>query len=77
MTVTITYFGMLAEATQCHEETISFSGKSVSELLDMLFEKHPGLKKKDFQVAQNHDIVSKNAKITNSNIVLLPPFSGG
>jgi molybdopterin synthase sulfur carrier subunit len=43
----------------------------------MLFNKYPELKTKDFQVAQNNEIVSKDTPILNHEIALLPPFSGG
>ena len=49
----------------------------VSELLDQLFEKYPTLKDRDFQVAQNQEIVLKNRLVTEGEIALLPPFSGG
>lgn len=77
MKLNIKYFGLLAEITQCDEETITFSKASVSELLHMLFEKYPELKDKDFQVAQNNKIVSKTSSINQYEIALLPPFSGG
>jgi molybdopterin synthase sulfur carrier subunit len=77
MNLTIKYFGLLAEITECSEETLEFSKTSVSDLLEVLFEKYPDLKEKDFQVAQNLEIVSKVAILSNTEIALLPPFSGG
>ncbi len=77
MNLNIKYFGLIAEVTQCSEETIVFSKASVSELLDTLFEKYSNLKNKDFQVALNNEIVSKDTLITENEIALLPPFSGG
>ncbi|MCD2257738.1 MoaD/ThiS family protein [Psychroserpens luteolus] len=77
MILTIKYFGMLAEVTECAEETITFSESTVSELLKMLLAKYPALEKKEFQVAQNQTLVSEDAQILNSEIVLLPPFAGG
>ncbi|MDC8002476.1 MoaD/ThiS family protein [Aureisphaera galaxeae] len=77
MNLTIKYFGMLAEATQCQEEEFLFSQESVSDLLKMLFVKYPELEEKDFQVAQNNQIVSKDSKIETTEIALLPPFAGG
>ena len=35
------------------------------------------LKEKDFQVAQNNSIVALETIINNTEIALLPPFSGG
>ena len=77
MELHIKYFGLLAEVTACEAETLSFSKSKISELLDILFNKYPELKTKDFQVAQNNEIVSKDALISNHDIALLPPFSGG
>jgi molybdopterin synthase sulfur carrier subunit len=77
MELHIKYFGLLAEVTNCEMEHLTFSKASVGDLLDMLFNKYPELKTKDFQVAQNNEIVSKKALISNHDIALLPPFSGG
>ena len=77
MKLTIKYYGLLAEISACSEETIEFSGSSVSDLRELLFKKYPDLEEKDFQVAQNLEIVSNDTAITASEIALLPPFSGG
>lgn len=77
MLVTIKYFGMLSELTNCNEETVEFSGSYISELLEVLFLKYSNLKDKPFQVAQNNELVSIKTKLINQEIVLLPPFSGG
>lgn len=77
MLVTIKYFGLLTEAANCNEETIDFSGGRISDLLDELYAKHPSLKNKDFQVAQDNELVSEEVKLTGKELVLLPPFSGG
>lgn len=77
MNLNIKYFGLLAEITQCSEETLEFSKATVSDLLELLYEKYPDLKDKDFQVAQNLEIVSEEANLLNTEITLLPPFSGG
>lgn len=77
MNLNIKYFGLLAETTNCSEETLEFSKTLVSELLDVLFEKYPELRTKDFQLVQNHEIVSKDNVISENEIALLPPFSGG
>ncbi|MFT5436225.1 MAG: molybdopterin synthase sulfur carrier subunit [Ulvibacter sp.] len=77
MNLKIRYFGLIAEITNRSEETIAFSKASVSDLLELLFEKYPELKEKDFQVAQDLEIVSKDTLLLESEIALLPPFSGG
>jgi molybdopterin synthase sulfur carrier subunit len=77
MNLKIRYFGLLAEITNRSEETVAFSKSSVSDLLELLFEKYPELKDKEFQVAQDLEIVSKDTLLLESEIALLPPFSGG
>ncbi|MEM7085310.1 MAG: MoaD/ThiS family protein [Bacteroidota bacterium] len=77
MNLNIKYFGLLAEISGCTEEELEFSKTSVHELIETLFEKYPSLKEKDFQVAQNHEITSREMPITANEIALLPPFSGG
>lgn len=77
MLLNIKYFGLLAEVTSCEEESLEFNVASVSELLNILFEKYPLLRQKDFQVAQGQELVSKESKLSGGEIALLPPFSGG
>ena len=77
MQLTIKYFGMLAEVTQCQEETLTFDLQTVSDLVNALWVKYPLLKEKDFQVAQNCKIVNPKEIIKATEIALLPPFAGG
>jgi molybdopterin synthase sulfur carrier subunit len=77
MLITIKYFGLLAEVTNCEEEIIDFSGSRISELLEELYTKYSSLKNKDFQVAQNQELAPFETAILSKEIVLLPPFSGG
>ena len=44
MILSIKYFGLLAEVTGRSEEKIDFSGKSISDLKDVLFQKYEALK---------------------------------
>ena len=77
MNIHIKYFGLIAEVTHCEEEIISFLGSTISELLDVLHSKYSALKNKNFQVAQNQELVSLETKVSGSEIALLPPFAGG
>jgi len=77
MKLLIKYFGILTEVTKCTEEIIDFSGNTIQELLQVLITKYPELENKDLQIAQNNEIVSKETLISNTEIALLPPFSGG
>ena len=77
MHITIKYFGQIAEVTETEEESLDFSGSLVSELLETLHAKYNHLKNKDFQVAQNQELVSNETELTGAEIALLPPFAGG
>lgn len=77
MNLTVKYFGLLAEVTQCNEEQLNFSGATVKELLENLISKYPELKNKDFQIAQNNTITNDETEISSTEIALLPPFAGG
>ena len=77
MQLNIKYFGLIAELTKCNEETLEFSKMTIAELIEALFAKYPELENKDFQVAQNQEIVSKEAAVSGEELALLPPFSGG
>ncbi len=77
MKLTIKYFGLIAEITNCSEEQMEFSGKTVLELKEQLFQKYPTLKLKDFQIAQDNELVENEIEIIGIEIALLPPFAGG
>ena len=77
MHITVKYFGQIAEVTQLDEESLEFSGTLISELLDLLYSKYKVLQNKNFQVAQNQELVSIETELTGNEIALLPPFAGG
>ena len=77
MNIPIKYFGLIAEITQCEHETIDFSENSLKELIEQLYIKYPGLKVKEFQVAQDQELISNETLLTGKEIALLPPFAGG
>ena len=77
MKLSIKYFGLLAEITQCTEEQLVFTGTDISELRKELYAKYPLLNGKDFQIAQDQVLVNNDAKITEKEVALLPPFAGG
>jgi len=77
MKLTIKYFGLIAEITKSNKEQFEFEGNSVSELIEKLEQKYPALKQKEFQVAQNQELVDNNTIISEKEIALLPPFAGG
>lgn len=77
MQITIKYFGMLAEVTNCQEEILDEEVTTVLEVLDILYDTYPLLKTKDFQIAQNQEMVTKETLLTQGELALLPPFAGG
>lgn len=77
MQLNIKYFGLIAEITKCNEETLEFSNETILELLECLYWKYPELRTKDFQIAQNQEVVSKETMVSGEELALLPPFSGG
>ena len=77
MHINIKYFGQIAEVTQTEEENLEFSGIIVSELVETLYLKYSNLRTKNFQIAQNQELVSMETELTGNDIALLPPFAGG
>ncbi|MDG1840853.1 MAG: MoaD/ThiS family protein [Crocinitomicaceae bacterium] len=77
MKLTIKYFGLLAEITGLEEERLNIENKKIGGLIDAIINKHPGLKGREFQIAQNKKMVNKEDLVNGEEIALLPPFSGG
>lgn len=77
MILKIKYFGLIEEITACNEEDFEFFKETILELKEALCKKYPKLENTSFKIAQNNEIVSVNDKITEKEIVLLPPFAGG
>lgn len=77
MLITVKYFGQIADVTQKEEEELKISEGLVSELINTLNSKYSDLKNKDFQIAQNQELVGLDTELTGAEIALLPPFSGG
>ncbi|WP_459211714.1 MoaD/ThiS family protein [Aquimarina rhabdastrellae] len=77
MNLKIKYFGMLTEVTGCTEEQFPLIEGNIADVLQLLMNKYPLLKEKEFQVAQDQVIVDIKKPISQGEIALLPPFSGG
>ena len=77
MMITIKYFGLLAEVTGCSSEKINFYGTTISDLKEVLFQKHKVLKSLKFKIAQHNELNTDKTKVTSSEIALLTPFAGG
>jgi molybdopterin converting factor small subunit len=70
-------FGQLTDITG--SETVSVNDVTDTELLlEKLFKQFPLLKEKKFLIAVNQKIINSKTEIgEQSQIALLPPFSGG
>lgn len=75
--ISVRAFGMIAEKIGSGQ--IQVTGiSSVDELRESLFEQFPALKNMKFSIAINKQLATGNAPISvDSEIALMPPFSGG
>lgn len=78
MTLSVQYFGMIAECVGAGQNELSFAGSTVIELKTQLESEHPKLKVISYQVAVDQKIATGEQELTENNeIALLPPFAGG
>lgn len=77
--VKVLYFAEIKEILQTDSEMIDINEElSVERFEQMLFERHPSIKDKKFQVAVNEEFVKKEDIIQPTDVVaLIPPVSGG
>lgn len=79
ISINVKYFGMIGETANRDKEIIHINESvTIEELKSVILQKHPKLKKLDFQIAKNFTIAGKDEKVNdNDEIALLPPFAGG
>lgn len=79
MTVTVCYYGLLAERRGLVEERVTRFAETPAQLYAELDEEHHlGLAMTDFRVAVNDEFVSWDHLLADGDrIALLPPMSGG
>jgi molybdopterin converting factor small subunit len=80
MKLNIRYFGKLTDITKCTDEVITeLSAKSLTNVIENLYSKYPGLKNTTHTIFVNNKKASLDNSILaeNDEIVLMPPFSGG
>ena len=78
-TITVKYFGEIAEATNCNEEQVVTASNKLSEIIEELSKKHK-LERFQLIIALNQNLVELNDNITinnNDELAILPPFAGG
>jgi molybdopterin converting factor small subunit len=73
----IKVFGQLTDVV--HGENILIENAAdITELKSKLMDSYPALSEKTFVIAVNQKIIHENLPLSqNSEIALLPPFSGG
>jgi molybdopterin synthase sulfur carrier subunit len=80
MTITLKYFGLIADITNTNEELLSLekSDCTTNDLMKQLHEKYTGLQDVSFAIAVNKSITTSEINLNNNDIIaLLPPFAGG
>jgi molybdopterin synthase sulfur carrier subunit len=77
--IKVHYFGIIAEAAACEQESISSGEIGLQSLIGDLKEKHQ-LDSYEFQIAVNRKIIQDPSTIQLENgdeVAFLPAFSGG
>lgn len=80
MTITLKYFGLIAEITNLKEETFSLGKEntSVSAFKSKIESTYPGLKNTTYSIAVNQTMAEFDYSLQDRDIIaLLPPFAGG
>ena len=80
MTITVKYFGIIADFTKKKEEAFHLNEamNSIQSLQSHLEKLYPEIKNNTYSFALNQKITNQNATLQNQDeIALLPPFSGG
>lgn len=78
-TITVKYFGAIAEQVGTTEETIELpkKGMPASDLKAFLIKKYNLRNRETLQVAVNSELNSAAAVNEGDEVALLPPFAGG
>ncbi|MDX1637936.1 MAG: MoaD/ThiS family protein [Balneolaceae bacterium] len=79
MTVTIKYFGMIAERTGTKEETITLDGDEfdLESLKRHCYAKYKLSDLDAVKIAVNHSLESSGPLKHGDEVAFLPPFAGG
>jgi molybdopterin synthase sulfur carrier subunit len=80
MTITLKYFGLLADITQLKEEQFTFEQEtiSVSALKSKIENSYQSMQNTTYTIAVNQAMSSLQATIKDQDVIaFLPPFAGG
>ena len=79
MTITLKYFGQLAEVFETSEETRDLENMNVTDLIKEISSDYD-LDHIPYQIAINQKIIDRNEQVNlndGDTVALLPPFAGG
>lgn len=75
--IRVYFFGQLTDVTGVEQVTVPVMIDSAT-LEQWLLQKYPGLAAKKYRMAVNKQLISATTALTkDSEVALLPPFSGG
>ena len=80
MTITLKYFGLLADITKLKEEQFTFDDEtiSVSALKSKIENSYQTMENATYTIAVNQTMSSLQATIKDQDVIaFLPPFAGG
>ena len=79
MSITIKYFGVIAEATGVAQEKVTMEegGSSVEELRSYCLNKYDTIVDLSFQLAVNQTLTAAGELNDGDEVAFLPPFAGG
>ena len=80
MTITLKYFGLLADITQLKEEQFTFDQETilVSALKSKIESSYQNMQNTTYTIAVNQTMSSLQATIKDKDVIaFLPPFAGG
>lgn len=75
--IRIYFFGQLTDVTGVQQVTVPVMPDS-AQLEQWLLKQYPGLAAKKYRIAVNNQLITGTTSLTrDSEVALLPPFSGG
>ena len=80
MTITLKYFGLLADITQLKEELFTFDQEtiSVSALKSKIENSYQDMQNTTYNIAVNQTMSDLKTEIKDQDVIaFLPPFAGG
>jgi molybdopterin synthase sulfur carrier subunit len=80
MRVTLKYFGLLAEITNCNEEQLELNANAPTllGLKNTIENRFPDFQKTAYSIALNHSLCNDEVALKEADVIaFLPPFAGG